>query len=63
MVGEKRQIVIPKQARDLFNIQPGDTLLIIGDEKKRIAIPLKSFLSAAFSKWHINLLNLLFHLL
>ena len=27
-VGEKGQIVIPKQARDLFQIKPGDTLLI-----------------------------------
>lgn len=32
-VGEKGQIVIPKEARDLFQIKPGDTLLILGDEK------------------------------
>ena len=38
-VGEKGQIVIPKQARDLFNIKPGDTLLILGDEERGIAIP------------------------
>ena len=38
-VGEKGQIVIPKQARDLFNIKPGDTLLILGDEEHGIAIP------------------------
>ncbi len=44
-VGEKGQIVIPKQARELFNIQPGDTLLLLGDEKKGIAIPPKSFFS------------------
>jgi AbrB family looped-hinge helix DNA binding protein len=31
-VGEKGQIVIPKQARDLFQIKPGDTLLLLGDE-------------------------------
>ena len=37
--GEKGQIVIPKQARDLFNIKPGDTLLILGDEERGIAIP------------------------
>lgn len=40
-VGEKGQIVIPKQARDLFDIQPGDTLVLLGDEKKGIAIPPK----------------------
>ena len=32
-VGEKGQIVIPKDARTLFCIQPGDTLLILGDEQ------------------------------
>ncbi len=26
-VGEKGQIVIPKQARDLFGIKPGDTII------------------------------------
>lgn len=40
-VGEKGQIVIPKQARDLFGIKPGDTLLLLGDEKRGIAIPPK----------------------
>lgn len=39
MVGEKGQIVIPKQARDIFGIKPGDTLLILGDEERGIAIP------------------------
>lgn len=40
--GEKGQIVIPKQARDIFNIKPGDTLVILGDEKRGLAIPPKS---------------------
>ena len=30
-VGEKGQIVIPKEARQIFGVQPGDTLLILGD--------------------------------
>ena len=30
-VGERGQIVIPKQARELFGIKPGDTLLLLGD--------------------------------
>ena len=38
-VGEKGQIVIPKEARDVFNIKPGDTLLVLGDEAQGIAIP------------------------
>lgn len=37
-VGERGQIVIPKKARDIFSIQPGDTLLVLGDEKRGIAI-------------------------
>ncbi len=37
-VGEKGQIVIPKEARDLFNIKPGDTVLLLGDESQGIAI-------------------------
>ncbi len=51
-VGEKGQIVIPKQARDVFGINPGDTLIILGDEKKGLAIPPKTafaqFASAVF---------------
>lgn len=31
-VGEKGQIVIPKEARDVFNIKPGDSLMLVGDE-------------------------------
>ena len=41
-VGEEGQIVVPKQARDVFHISPGDTLLVLGDERKGIAIPPKS---------------------
>ncbi len=41
-VGEKGQIVIPKQAREIFGIRPGDTLVMLGDEKRGIAIPPKS---------------------
>lgn len=40
-VGEKGQIVIPKQAREVFQIQPGDTLILLGDDKRGIAIPPK----------------------
>ena len=37
-VGDRGQIVIPKDARDLFKIKAGDTLLVMGDKKKGIAI-------------------------
>lgn len=48
-VGEKGQIVIPKQAREVFGIRPGDTLLLLGDEKRGIAIPPKGAFSELFS--------------
>ena len=37
-VGEKGQIVIPKGARELFGIQPGDQLLLMADIKRGIAL-------------------------
>lgn len=40
-VGEKGQFVIPKEAREIFNIKPGDTLIVLADEKQGIAIPPK----------------------
>lgn len=45
-VGTKGQIVIPKEARDLFGIKPGDTLIMLADEQRGIAIPPKSAVSA-----------------
>ena len=47
-VGEKGQIVIPKQARDLFGIKPGDSLLLLGDEQRGIAIPPKGAFADLF---------------
>ncbi len=44
-VGAKGQIVIPKEAREVFGISPGDTLLVLGDKKRGIAIPPKSTFS------------------
>ena len=32
-VGDKGQIVIPKDARNLYGIKPGDALILLGDEK------------------------------
>ena len=36
-VGERGQIVIPKE-REIFDINPGDTLLVLGDEEQGIAV-------------------------
>ena len=46
-VGEKGQIVIPKQAREIFGINPGDTLILLGDAERGIAIPPKE----TFTEW------------
>lgn len=52
-VGEKGQIVIPKEAREVFGINPGDTLLLLGDKKRGIAIVnndlFKHFATAIFN--------------
>lgn len=37
-VGEKGQIVIPAKARKIFDIKPGDNLVVLGDEAQGIAI-------------------------
>lgn len=37
-VGERGQIVIPKKAREVFNIQPGDDLLMLGDKEQGLAL-------------------------
>lgn len=37
-VGERGQIVIPREARDKFDIKAGDTLIVLGDEKWGIAV-------------------------
>ena len=37
-VGSKGQIVIPKEARNLFHIESGDTILLLGDQNQGIAL-------------------------
>lgn len=49
-VGTKGQIVIPKEAREVFGIQPGDHLLILADVKQGMAIPPKNTFNEYFRK-------------
>ena len=37
-IGEKGQFVIPKEARELFDLKPGYEILVLGDKKRGIAI-------------------------
>ena len=37
-IGEKGQIVIPKEARQVFGLSPGDSLLVLGDEENGIVL-------------------------
>ena len=49
-VGEKGQFVIPKEARDIFGIHPGDTIIVLADKNKGIAIPPKDSILALAEK-------------
>lgn len=44
-VGDRGQIVIPKEARELFGINPGDTLLILGEKDTGLIISRPEVLS------------------
>lgn len=49
-VGDRGQIVIPKEARELFGIRPGDTLLILGEENTGLVISRPEVLSDLANK-------------
>ncbi len=41
-IGERGQFVIPKEARELFDLQPGSEILVLGDQDRGLAILPKS---------------------
>ena len=45
-VGDKGQIVIPKDARTIYDIKPGDALLMLGDQKGIALLKTEIFQSA-----------------
>lgn len=53
-VGEKGQIVIPREARELFDIHPGDTVLLLGDEKKGLLLQKEICLPDYFHKFWVH---------
>ncbi|MCM1523139.1 MAG: helix-turn-helix domain-containing protein [Ruminococcus sp.] len=48
-VGERGQIVIPKRAREIFGISPGDKVMILGDEDRGLAIAPEHMLADFFN--------------
>ena len=50
-VGEKGQIVIPKEARDMFDIKPGDSVVVLCDKKKGRAIVKANVLEESIDKF------------
>ena len=49
-VGEKGQIIVPKEAREMFDIKPGDTLMFLGDKERGIALMKSDDVYALMSK-------------
>ena len=49
-VGEKGQIVIPKEARDMFDIKTGDTVAVLCDKEKGMAIVKTEIFDETFEK-------------
>ncbi|MBO6068334.1 MAG: AbrB/MazE/SpoVT family DNA-binding domain-containing protein [Bacteroidales bacterium] len=45
-VGEKGQIVIPRDARKIYDIKPGDALMILGDQRGMALLKTEIFQSA-----------------
>ena len=45
-VGDKGQIVIPRDARKIYDIKPGDALLVLGDQKGIALVKTEIFQSA-----------------
>lgn len=46
-VGEKGQIVIPVEVRKMFDIKPGDSIIVLSDKKKGIALVKSDVIEAA----------------
>lgn len=56
-VGERGQIVIPKKAREVFNIKAGDSLTILGDESEGIGIIPTSYMYNFYNSVFSSLKN------
>ena len=57
-VGERGQIVIPKEAMEQFNIKPGDSLIVLGRGKRGIALIKTDIMNSFIMKMFGGLENL-----
>ena len=48
-IGERGQFVIPKEAREMLGVKPGDTILVLGDVDRGVAIPPKAVMNRYIS--------------
>ena len=48
-IGERGQFVIPKEAREMLGVKPGDTILVLGDVERGVAIPPKAMMNRYIS--------------
>ena len=56
-IGEKGQFVIPKEAREMFELYPGEEIIVLGDKKRGIAILPKNQQSVMIEKFMTELEN------
>lgn len=49
-IGDKGQIVIPAKARKVFELSPGDKLIVLGDIEQGLAMVKADFITAFFNK-------------
>ena len=56
-VGEKGQIVIPAQARKMFNINPGDSIIVLCDKEKGIALVKSDIIEDLTDKIFLSFIN------
>ncbi|WP_318502861.1 AbrB/MazE/SpoVT family DNA-binding domain-containing protein [Bacillus sp. T3] len=53
-VGERGQVVIPAEAREELNIQPGEKFVVFGDARKGTVILVKSEIMNKFANFFFN---------
>lgn len=56
-INSKGQITLPVKCRDIFNLKPGDNILVLGDEEKGIALINLGSISGAVSRIKDKVIN------